>query len=304
MPLKIRADTPTSAYPATAVSSSNTFPEHMIAGRIVPGPVLYDSKPLKIRANSTARTCRINPAPRIPTRARRRIFTLIELLVVIAIISILAALILPVLRSAKATALTNVCKNNIRQVINVSLNYGDDWNGILPHYGTPGDNKAFTELSTDDWYRKLAPYYVRGSKGGTIFHCPQATSSVQPRWNYLDRCDFDFSVNYNIACKKIGANLTMGPYMKHLTSRLSWYFDAKMAPFTDGYYPYPWTFAINAWMIDSTSPFYGQGHPGKSLNIGFGDGHVEPMSRETVIERSGTSGSALDKEFNGWYTAP
>jgi type II secretory pathway pseudopilin PulG len=57
---------------------------------------------------------------------------LIELLVVIAIIAILAALLLPVLASAKEKAKRVACKSNMRQAIIAIHMYGNDWADKVP----------------------------------------------------------------------------------------------------------------------------------------------------------------------------
>ena len=63
---------------------------------------------------------------------RQHAFTLIELLVVIAVMSILAALVLPTIQSSLQSAQRASCKNNMRQLSAIMMQYTTSWNGFYP----------------------------------------------------------------------------------------------------------------------------------------------------------------------------
>ncbi len=98
---------------------------------------------------SPAGFIRLEPGGR--RRARRR-FTLIELLVVIAIIAILAAMLLPSLKLARARGRVSLCMSNLRQTGVAILVYADAY-GEFPTNETP---------TPSAWYYR---YRTRGANG-------------------------------------------------------------------------------------------------------------------------------------------
>ncbi len=103
--------------------------------------------------------CQPEPRRR-PTRQR---FTLIELLVVIAIISILAAMLLPALESARRQAQRISCVSDRRQNY-MQLNYFvNDHNGLLPH-PVGGGNYPGPEQKRYTWLGKTS-YGASGNPG-------------------------------------------------------------------------------------------------------------------------------------------
>lgn len=100
-------------------------------------------------------------------------FTLIELLVVMAIISILAALLLPAIQSAKQAARRAVCASHLNQLGKAFLQYLNEYGGYAPQYHgvVPfGWGKGI------GWMDKLFPYVdARADGKGPSY--PESTDS-------------------------------------------------------------------------------------------------------------------------------
>src|SRR5262245_34537566 len=112
-------------------------------------------------------------------------FTLTEILVVNAIISILAALLLPVLSSAKSRSKQIGCANNLKQAALAFQMYAADNDGRLPENPPPGFSQARwisgnmknkEEATSELLIRqgKLFPY----ANDVALYHCPADLSQA------------------------------------------------------------------------------------------------------------------------------
>ncbi|MCM8532272.1 MAG: type II secretion system GspH family protein [Lentisphaeraceae bacterium] len=221
-------------------------------------------------------------------------FTLIELLVVVAIIGILASILLPSLQKARVTVKASVCINNLKQLATWGIAYSTDSSETLPTDGNIyRSSVSYTEISTNTWFKKYDGYVVREPRG-TAMHCPQATDSMNPRWDWTERNDFDYSLNTYLGGYRYDYTPTI-PTARFLTSEKFWFTDAQMYNSAgNGYYARHAQSGQDSWIW--TYEF--QGHPKQKANFVFGDGHVAPRSEISVISLVGED---LDK-FRGTST--
>ena len=110
-------------------------------------------------------------------------FTLIELLVVIAIIAILAALLLPALSRAKATAKRIHCTNNLHQITTAVWMYANELRDYPPYEEIRGVNINPEQGRSKFWDAMVLPYL---SGNTAVFLCPGQTgtnNTVARNWD-------------------------------------------------------------------------------------------------------------------------
>ncbi len=225
----------------------------------------------------------------------RKSFTLIELLVVIAIISILAAMLLPALKGARAQAKKTICFNNLRQISMGIMFYAQDYDEwIMRPYpinvnGTdwtwaPGlVGLGYVNTKTDAGYPRL----------GSVFACPEERYTID-------------GIRAGLEGTHYGMNYYLGYYANLPSRRLTSLnnpgktmivMDMFMDPLSSNYFV----------------PMYGQPEPNgdpdysmaqyrhlEGLNVIFLDGHVAWMKRVPNVPQAWLSSNGTAEERAFW----
>ncbi len=249
---------------------------------------------------------------------RLRGFTLVELIVVISIVALLAALLMPVLHSAREQAKSGICQTHIKQLLLEFEQYCQSENGLLPYsldYARlPAPRGGFAGDFTLDppawwWFDHLEATNHSSLRESEIITCPSK------------RLD-ESSLARNLLCGNYGVNRSvcrsgndLDPYRQAFSGPPLFAGDIRHPGATflivdSGYAVVCWWHAANeppvrlgGGIMDTAyipgleinkdrelrpeqihDAISGR-HPGKTVNLGFADGHVGRKKADDLLVR-------------------
>ena len=213
------------------------------------------------------------------TRAQaRRAFTLIELLVVVAIIALLVSILIPALNEARALAEQSVCAANLRSIGTAMYLYLEHYEGKFFNFSWNAGNNIWTQGTMAGVLLNYAgvscPIDNPRFSEGTVFDCP--TQESRPPYppdteetNWWNFSSFRYQ-DYAYGAELGGWGITE---IRKPSNIVLFYDSTRYHGFSyNSMYDY-W----NSWVGWVTWP-----HPGRSINLLFVDGHVDPHTEDEI----------------------
>ena len=210
-------------------------------------------------------------------------FTLIELLIVIAIIAILAGMLLPALNSARNTARSSSCINNMKQIGNLLAEYRDEHNGFFMRFKLEDDTIWSKYLTL----RLKQKRYFSDRAFGKTFVCPAAPDDKSNYGGYSINTWLSGNMHNSKSYDKCVSPIQPAWIKESCVIQPS-----RTVESTDKHYRDSGDTGIVKQV--SHIPF----RHNQSANILFVDGHVQGMRKDAVIGGKDSSFGILRYGFN------
>lgn len=139
--------------------------------------------------------------------SQRKGFTLIELLAVVSIVSLLIAILMPAMASARAGAKAAACRSNLRQLVLANIGYSNEnegfyvpaakdlWQGVYGGLHRWHGIRNDKDSPFDPLKGPLAGYLADGK----VKECPEKAGFTKDR---------GWSINFEMGCGGYGYNMT------------------------------------------------------------------------------------------------
>jgi prepilin-type processing-associated H-X9-DG protein/prepilin-type N-terminal cleavage/methylation domain-containing protein len=258
---------------------------------------------------------------------RKHGFSLVEVMVVVSTVSLVMAVTMPAMNTARSRARAIVCRSNLRQLVLANIEYSNDhegacvpaaedlWNVIGPQQG--GYNRWHGKRTgPDEPFDPLKGPLVRYLGDGKIKECPARVGFVKNQpgvINFENGCGgYGYNMLYigsRLSCKSMSLTQKYAETARltEIKRTAATVIFTDTAFYQDSQYLIEYSFAEPPNLVINgklhielfASPSIHFRHYG-SANIGWADGHVEPKPMANMQGQAGYDENSAKMNI-GWF---